>query len=61
MQAYLNTSSPLLHFYEQLGVLVTVNAEGTPEQILNRTIVALATLQGPMTRRLRSVMSRLRV
>ena len=60
-QAYLDTSSPLIQFYEQRGLLVTVSADGAPEQILGRTIMTLAALQGPMARRLRSVMNRLTV
>jgi adenylate kinase len=60
-QAYLDTSSPLIQFYEQRGLLVTVSADGAPEQILDRTIMTLAALQGPMARRLRSVMNPLTV
>jgi adenylate kinase len=61
MQAYLDTSSPLIHYYQQRGLLVTVSADGTPEQILNRTIMMLASLEGPTARRLRSVLNRLTV
>lgn len=41
MDAYHKSTLPLARFYRRKGLLVTVSAEGTPEEIFDRTIVAL--------------------
>jgi len=42
MEAYEKSTAPLAEFYRQQGRLVPVLAEGSPEQIFERTISALA-------------------
>ncbi len=41
MQAYEKSTAPLAQFYRQRGLLVSINAEGTPEEIFARSIAAL--------------------
>ncbi|HET9697612.1 MAG TPA: nucleoside monophosphate kinase [Terriglobales bacterium] len=41
MEAYARSTAPLIDFYSHLGLLLTVKASGTPEEIFVRTIVAL--------------------
>ncbi len=41
MEVYQKSTKPLIDFYQQRGVLVTIEAEGTPEEIYERTLVAL--------------------
>ncbi len=41
MQAYETSTAPLAEFYLNRGLLVTVNAEGSPEQIFDRSLRAL--------------------
>ena len=41
-QAYLASTTPLLGFYSELGLLVHVPAHGTPEEVFSRTLAALA-------------------
>ena len=41
MQAYETSTAPLAEFYRERGLLVSVNAEGTPEEILDRSLGAL--------------------
>jgi adenylate kinase family enzyme len=41
MQAYERSTAPLIDFYHRLGLLLTVIASGTPEEICARTIAAL--------------------
>jgi len=41
MEVYSKSTTPLIDFYQQRGVLVTVEAEGSPEEIYERTLVAL--------------------
>jgi adenylate kinase len=41
MEVYQKSTTPLIDFYQQRGVLVTVVAEGTPEEIYERTLTAL--------------------
>lgn len=48
MEVYQKSTKPLIDFYQQRDVLVTVEAEGTPEEIYERTLVAL---NGNATRR----------
>ena len=39
MKAYERNTRPLIEFYEQRGLLITVSAEGSPEEIYQRTRV----------------------
>jgi len=41
MDAYAKSTSPLAEFYRRQGILVPVLAEGTPEEIFERTLVAM--------------------
>ncbi len=41
MQAYEKSTSPLAEFYRRKGLLVSIPAEGTPEEIFTRTLTAL--------------------
>ena len=41
MDAYAKSTAPLTQFYQGKGVLVSVLAEGTPEEIFERTLAAL--------------------
>jgi adenylate kinase len=41
MQAYEESTAPLAAFYRNRGLLVSVSAEGTPEEIFQRTLEAL--------------------
>jgi adenylate kinase len=41
MDAYEKSTSPLAEFYRRKGLLVSVSAEGTPEDILKRSLTAL--------------------
>ncbi len=41
MESYEKSTAPLAAFYEKKGILVSVSAEGTPEEIYERTIRAL--------------------
>ena len=41
MEAYRKSTAPLIDFYERLGLLVSVPAEGSPEDIFERTVAAL--------------------
>ena len=41
MQAYEQSTAPLTDFYGQRGLLVRIPADGTPEEILERTLTAL--------------------
>jgi adenylate kinase len=45
LQAYAHSTEPLIEFYEKLGLLITVDASGTPERILARTIDKLLRLR----------------
>lgn len=43
MQAYEDSTHPLIEFYQKRGLLVTISAEGSPEEIYQRTrLLALA-------------------
>jgi adenylate kinase len=42
MEVYEKSTKPLADFYRQRGLLVTVEAEGTPEEIYQRTLTALS-------------------
>jgi adenylate kinase len=41
LHAYERSTAPLIEFYKKLGVLVSVPAEGSPEDIFTRTISSL--------------------
>lgn len=41
LEAYEKSTAPLVEFYQRLGILVTIAASGTPEEICERTIGAL--------------------
>ncbi|HUL34196.1 MAG TPA: nucleoside monophosphate kinase [Candidatus Eisenbacteria bacterium] len=41
LEAYEQKTAPLIDLYRQLGVLLSVSAEGTPEQVCERTITVL--------------------
>ena len=41
MEAYERSTAPLASFYRQQGLLVSISAEGTPEEIFQRTLQAL--------------------
>jgi adenylate kinase family enzyme len=41
MTAYQRSTKPLIDFYQQRGLLVTVAATGAPEEICERTLAAL--------------------
>ena len=46
MAAYERSTAPLIEFYKALGLLLTVVADGSPEEICERTIQALAARTG---------------
>ena len=41
LKAYEKSTVPLIEFYQRLGLLVTIAAAGSPEEICERTIAAL--------------------
>ena len=41
LEAYERSTAPLIQFYKDLGLLVSVAATGSPEEIFERTIIAL--------------------
>jgi adenylate kinase len=46
MEAYKRSTAPLIDFYQSLGLLVTIVASGSPEEICSRTIGALEARTG---------------
>jgi adenylate kinase len=44
MAAYETSTAPLAEFYRKRGLLVAISAEGTPEEIYQRTLTALEAL-----------------
>jgi adenylate kinase len=44
MEAYEKSTAPLADYYRQRGLLLSIAAEGTPEDIYKRTVVALSTM-----------------
>ena len=38
---YEQSTAPLIHYYHDLGLLVSVDASGTPEEVFRRTVAAL--------------------
>jgi adenylate kinase len=47
MDVYKKSTAPLTEFYRNKGLLVTISAEGSPEEIFERTILALQRRQDP--------------
>lgn len=45
MDAYEHSTKPLIEFYRQRGLLITISAVGQPEEIYRRTLVRLAVTQ----------------
>ena len=45
MEVYEKSTKPLTDFYRQRGLLVTIEAEGTPEEIYQRTLTALGSVR----------------
>jgi adenylate kinase len=43
LEAYEKSTAPLIDFYQRLGLLLTVNAAGTPDEIFARTLAGLNT------------------
>jgi adenylate kinase family enzyme len=41
MEAYWNSTSPLIAYYEDLGLLTSIDADGTADQVFARTMGAL--------------------
>jgi adenylate kinase len=41
MEVYENSTKPLIDYFDKRGLLVTIRAEGTPEEIYERTLKAL--------------------
>ena len=37
MKAYENSTRPLINFYQDRGLLISISAEGSPEEIYQRT------------------------
>ena len=50
MEAYETSTKPLTEFYQQRGLLVTIEAEGTPEEIYQRTLTALGCVRNGQVR-----------
>jgi adenylate kinase len=46
MEVYEKSTKPLTDFYRQRGLLVTIEAEGTPEEIYQRTLTAMGSARG---------------
>jgi adenylate kinase len=51
MEVYEKSTKPLTDFYQQRGLLVTIEAEGTPEEIYQRTLAALDSMRNGKPRR----------
>jgi len=45
MEVYDKSTKPLIDFYQKRGLLLTIEAEGTPEEIYQRTLAALGSLR----------------
>ena len=46
MQAYEQSTVPLAKFYRRQGLLLTISAEGSPEEICERSLTALRSVKG---------------
>jgi adenylate kinase len=46
MEAYEHSTAPLADYYRQRGLLISIPAEGTPEEIFQRTLQALECRNG---------------
>jgi adenylate kinase family enzyme len=44
MEAYEKDTAPLIQYYRRRGLLVSLAADGTPEEILTRAVAALEAL-----------------
>ena len=44
LEAYRQSTEPLIQFYRYLGLLLPVNASGSPEEVCARTLIALGKL-----------------
>jgi adenylate kinase len=42
IRVYLQSTAPLADFYRKQGLLVSIAAEGRPEEIFERTLIALS-------------------
>jgi adenylate kinase len=51
MEVYEKSTKPLTDYYRQRGLLLTIEAEGTPEEIYQRTLAALESTPGGKLRR----------
>ena len=49
MRAYQECTRPLIDFYRERGLLISVSADGTPEEILERALTALDGMYQPVT------------
>ena len=45
MEVYEKSTKPLIDFYQKRGLLLTIEASGTPEEIYQRTLAALGSLR----------------
>lgn len=50
MEVYEKSTKPLIDFYQKRGLLVTVEAEGSPEEIYKRSMAALEKANGSKSR-----------
>jgi adenylate kinase family enzyme len=41
MEAYQKSTAPLIHYYADLGLLASIDADGTADQVFARTMGAL--------------------
>ena len=41
MEAYEKSTAPLINYYKDQGLLVSISAEGSPEDIYKRSVAAL--------------------
>jgi len=51
MEVYEKSTRPLTEFYRKRGLLVTIEAEGTPEEIYQRTLTALGSIGSGKSRK----------
>jgi adenylate kinase len=47
MKVYHRSTEPLIEFYKRLGLLISVSASGSPEEIFARTVQALESIHHP--------------
>ncbi len=46
LKAYEESTQPLIEFYQRLGLLLTIDAHGSPEEICENTVAALNAFRG---------------